>query len=90
MPTVHRTRDDRATTAARVRRATGACVAGVVEMRIVRSRLFLDSFRALQRADPALFEVVAADLRYLLERRRDAELPHVRLASCSQRPRRDG
>ena len=47
-------------------------------MRIVRSLLFLDSFRALQQGDPALFEVVAADLRYLLERRRDAQLPQVR------------
>lgn len=47
-------------------------------MRIVRSQLFLDSFRALQLGDPALFEVVAADLRYLLERRRDAQLPQVR------------
>lgn len=46
-------------------------------MRMVRSQLFLDSFRALQQADPALFEVVAADLRYLLERRRDAQLPQV-------------
>ncbi|MBI4884030.1 MAG: hypothetical protein HY826_08250 [Actinobacteria bacterium] len=27
---------------------------------------------------PALFEVVAADLRYLLARRRDAQLPQVR------------
>jgi hypothetical protein len=49
-------------------------------MRIVRSQLFLDSFRALQQADPALFEVVAADLRYLLERRRAAQLPQVRFS----------
>ena len=47
-------------------------------MRIVRSQLFLDGFRALQQGDPALFEVVAADLRYMLERRRDAQLPQVR------------
>ena len=47
-------------------------------MRIVRSQLFLDSFRALQRGDPALFEVVAADVRYLLERRRESRLPQVR------------
>lgn len=47
-------------------------------MRIVRSQLFVDSFRALQKGDPALFEVVAADLRYLLERRRAAQLPQVR------------
>ena len=46
-------------------------------MRIVRSQLFLDSFRAVQQGDPALFEVVAADLRYLLVRRRDAQLPQV-------------
>ncbi len=32
----------------------------------------------MQQADPALFEVVAADLRYLLERRRAAQLPQVR------------
>jgi hypothetical protein len=55
--------------------ATTVRVAGVVEMRIVRSQLFLNSLTALQRAEPALFEVVAADLRYLLERRRDAQLP---------------
>ena len=47
-------------------------------MRIVRSQLFLDSLKALQRTDPALFEVAAADLRYLVERRRDAQLPQVR------------
>jgi len=47
-------------------------------MRIVRSQLFLDSFRAVQQGEPALFEVVAADLRYLLERRHDARLPQVR------------
>ena len=47
-------------------------------MRIVRCQLFLDSFRALQQGNPALFEVVAADLRYLLERRRVAQLPQVR------------
>ncbi|MBI4884025.1 MAG: hypothetical protein HY826_08225 [Actinobacteria bacterium] len=47
-------------------------------MRIVRSQMFLDSLKALQRTEPALFEVVAADLRYLLERRRDAQLPQVR------------
>ncbi len=47
-------------------------------VRIVRSQLFLDSLKALQHTDPALFEVVAADLRYLVERRRDAQLPQVR------------
>ena len=47
-------------------------------MRLIRSRLFLDSFKGLQLGDPALFEVVAADLRYLLDRRRDAQLPQVR------------
>ena len=56
---------------------TGAAGAGG-RMRLIRSQLFLDSFRALQHGDPALFEVVAADLRYLLERRRDAQLPQVR------------
>lgn len=50
----------------------------VVEMRLIRSQLLLDSFKVLQQGDPALFEVVAADLRYLLERRRDAQLPQVR------------
>lgn len=50
----------------------------VIEMRIIRSQRFTDSLRVLQGRDPRLFEVVAADLRYLLERRRDAQLPQVR------------
>ena len=36
------------------------------------------SLVALQRSDAVLFEVVAADLKYLLERRHDALLPQVR------------
>lgn len=40
--------------------------------------MFDDSLVALRAADPELFEVVAADLQYLLERKREAELPQVR------------
>ena len=40
--------------------------------------MFTESLRALQRSDDELFEVVAADLRYLLARRRAAQLPQVR------------
>jgi hypothetical protein len=47
-------------------------------MRIIRSAMFTESLRALQRSDGGLFEVVAADLRYLLARRRTAQLPQVR------------
>lgn len=47
-------------------------------MRILRSQLFVDGLKALQHGDAALFEVVVADLRYLLERRRHAQLPQVR------------
>jgi hypothetical protein len=46
-------------------------------MPIVRSQLFLDRFHSLQQGDPELFEVVAADLRYLLDRRRGSQLPQV-------------
>ena len=47
-------------------------------MRIIRSGLFTESLRTLLRGDDELFEVVAADLRYLLARRRAAQLPQVR------------
>ena len=47
-------------------------------MRFIRSQLFVDGLKALQHGDAALFEVVVADLRYLLERRRHAQLPQVR------------
>ena len=45
---------------------------------IIRSARFTESLRVLQRSDAELFEVVAADLRYLLARRRAAQLPQVR------------
>lgn len=47
-------------------------------MRIIRSAMFTESLRALQRTDGELFEVVVADLRYLLARGRTAQLPQVR------------
>lgn len=39
--------------------------------------MFVESLTALQRSAPGLFEVVVADLRYLLARRREAQLPQV-------------
>ena len=36
------------------------------------------SFVALRTSDPTLFEVVAADIKYLIDRRHDALLPQVR------------
>ena len=47
-------------------------------MRIVRTQMFQDSLVQLQQVDAELFEVVAADLRYLLEVKRKSELPQVR------------
>ena len=47
-------------------------------MRLVRTRMFDDSLRALRDADAELFEVVAADIQYLLRLKRKAELPQVR------------
>jgi hypothetical protein len=40
--------------------------------------MFDDGLRALQAANQALFEVVAADIQYLLTLKREAELPQVR------------
>lgn len=47
-------------------------------MRIVRSHLFTGSLQRLRANDNYLFVAVAADLRYLIEKRRSAELPQVR------------
>lgn len=47
-------------------------------MRIFRTRLFDDSVLQLRRIDPELFEIVAADITYLLRLKRSAELPQVR------------
>ncbi len=47
-------------------------------MKIIRSQLFKASLEALQASDPPLFEVVVADIRYLIDRRHDALLPQVR------------
>jgi len=47
-------------------------------MRVVRTRLFDDSVKQLRVADPELFEIVAADVGYLLRVKRAAELPQVR------------
>ena len=47
-------------------------------MRIVRSHLFTGSLQRLRANDNYLFIAVAADLRYLIEKRRSAELPQVR------------
>lgn len=38
----------------------------------------MTSFVALRTSDPTLFEVVAADIKYLIDRRHDALLPQVR------------
>lgn len=47
-------------------------------MKIIRSELFTASLAALRASDSTLFEVVAADLKYLIVRRHDALLPQVR------------
>ncbi len=47
-------------------------------MRLVRTRMFQDSLAVLRATDAEMFEVVAADIQYLLELKRDAELPQVR------------
>jgi len=47
-------------------------------MRLVRTRMFLDSLKQLHDTDAELFEVVAADLEYLIKLKREAELPQVR------------
>jgi len=46
-------------------------------MRLVRTRMFQDSLEVLRAADAEMFEVVAADIQYLLELKRKAELPQV-------------
>lgn len=47
-------------------------------MKILRSQLFIASLVALRDSDPQLFEVIAADIKYLIDRRHDALLPQVR------------
>ena len=47
-------------------------------MKVLRSQLFAASFVALRASDPTMFEVVAADIKYLLDRRHEALLPQVR------------
>lgn len=47
-------------------------------MRIVRTRRFNDALAALRASNLELFEVVAADVQYLLTLKRKAELPQVR------------
>jgi hypothetical protein len=47
-------------------------------MKIFRSQKFMGSLVALGNSDPTLFEVVAADIKYLIDRRHDALLPQVR------------
>jgi hypothetical protein len=47
-------------------------------MKVFRSQLFIGSLVALRSSDPTLFEVVAADIKYLIARRHDALLPQVR------------
>ena len=54
-------------------------------MQIVRSSLFTTSFQQLRANDNDLFITVAADLRYLIEKRRSAELPQVRFGLAQSR-----
>ena len=56
-------------------------------MRIVRSNLFTVSLQRLRANDNDLFIAVAADLRYLVEKRRSAELPQVRFGLVQSRYR---
>ena len=56
-------------------------------MRIVRSNLFTVSLQRLKANDNDLFIAVAADLRYLVEKRRTAELPQVRFGLVQSRYR---
>ncbi len=56
-------------------------------MRIVRSRQFTESLERLRASDPNLFIATAADLRYLIEKRRAAELPQVRFGLAQSRHR---
>ena len=54
-------------------------------MQIVRSSLFTTSFQQLRATDNDLFIAVTADLRYLIEKRRSAELPQVRFGLAQSR-----
>ena len=56
-------------------------------MQIVRTSLFTASLRQLKASDNDLFVTVAADLRYLIEKRRAAELPQVRFGLAQSRYR---
>ena len=56
-------------------------------MRIVRSNLFTASLQRLRDNDNDLFVAVAANLRYLIQRRRKAELPQVRFGLAQSRYR---
>ena len=56
-------------------------------MRIIRSRLFTESLERLRASDSDLFIATAADLRYLIEKRRAAELPQVRFGLAQSRHR---
>lgn len=56
-------------------------------MQIVRTSLFTASLQRLKVSDNDLFVTVAADLRYLIERRRAAELPQVRFGLAQSRYR---
>jgi hypothetical protein len=47
-------------------------------VRLVRTRVFQDSLERLRATDAELFEVVAADIEYLIRAKRGAELPQVR------------
>ena len=54
-------------------------------MRIVRSNLFTVSLQRLRANNNDLFIAVAADLRYLIEKRRNALLPQVRFGLAQSR-----
>lgn len=56
-------------------------------MRIIRSRRFTESLQRLRTNDRDLFIATAADLRYLIEKRRAAELPQVRFGLTQSRHR---
>ncbi|HDH03706.1 MAG TPA: hypothetical protein ENH15_05625, partial [Actinobacteria bacterium] len=47
-------------------------------MKIIRTQRFIATLKALQKGDDELFVAVAADLRYLIELKRGAQLPQVR------------
>ncbi len=56
-------------------------------MRIIRSRRFTELLQRLRTSDRDLFIATAADLRYLIEKRRAAELPQVRFGLAQSRHR---